>query len=373
MIGQPSAGSAVGHSLGAAISKWLGAGDYTVAKNTLVQRAASGIPMMHNSGQSTTIRHREFITQVNGTVGFNVQRSIILNPGLASSFPWLSGIARNYQEYEWKGLVFHFVPTSGTAVSNTSAALGTVMLQTSYRSTDAPPESKIEMMNEFWANEVVPFDSMCHPIECSPKENPFNVHYVRSGNAVGEPLMYDLGVTYLATQGQQSAYAVGDLWVTYEVELKKPIVSSNATNVSDLSAASFTLSTPSTPFPNTPPSQVIIEGTLPITYTPSGRINVPPGYPGTFYVAVTVIAGSTFSAASWQGPPVYTNAAGKSYPSGFNALGQTIAGATATATTLVYQIAFSPVDSSAASVVNLPTPSWTGTAAGTLVTVIYVA
>jgi len=43
-------------------------------------------------------------------------------------------------------------------------------------------------------------------------------------------LLYDLGVTYVATSGQQTNGAVlGDLWVTYEIELKKPMVYTNVT------------------------------------------------------------------------------------------------------------------------------------------------
>lgn len=326
--------------------------------------------MMHNTGQSTIIRHRELVTQVTGSTGFTVQNAIVLNPGIQASFPWLASIASNYQEYEWRGLVFHFMPTSGTAVSATSAALGTVMLQTTYRSSDSAPESKVAMMNEYWANEVVPFDTMAHPIECSPKENPFNVHYVRSGNPVGDPLLYDLGTTYVATQGQQSAYVVGDLWVTYEVELKKPMVASNVTALSHLVSGIFTTPTTALPFNSTVSTTFV--GALPVTFSDTGRFNVPAGYDGTFYAQVIVNATTTFTAAAWTGVPTYTNAAAVGLAGGFSSFPQTIAGATATATCLSYSTCFSPTDSSKASVVNLPTPSWTGTAFSTSVVITYV-
>jgi len=236
MLGSPSTGSAVGSSLGAAISKWLGAGDYTVGTNSVVRsslKAASSVPMMHADGQSIIVRHKEYLGEVLSATSFTVQQSFPLNPGLQSTFPWLAGIAVKFQEYRIKGMVFHYIPTSGSAVSSTNAALGSVMLQTSYRSTDAPPTSKVEMLNEYCSNEAVPCEPFAHPIECDPKENPFNVQYVRSGPvAPGETqLMYDLGQTHVAVAGCQTAGNVlGDLWVTYEVELKKPMVSSNVTN-----------------------------------------------------------------------------------------------------------------------------------------------
>ena len=60
------------------------------------------------------------------------------------------------------------------------------------------------MINEYCSNEVVPMETMAHPVECDPKENPFNVQYVRTlAVAPGETqLMYDLGVTHVATSGQ---------------------------------------------------------------------------------------------------------------------------------------------------------------------------
>jgi hypothetical protein len=88
------------------------------------------------------------------------------------------------------------------------------------------------MLNEYCSNEVVPCDSMAHPIECDPKENPFNVQYVRSsGVATGESLLlFDLGTTHVAVSGcQTTGNVLGDLWVTYEIELKKPLVASNVT------------------------------------------------------------------------------------------------------------------------------------------------
>ena len=54
--------------------------------------------------------------------------------------------------------------------------------------------------------------------------------------------MYDLGVTHVAVSGQQANDVVlGDLWVTYEVELKKPILYSNVTSPG---VALFGLDTP---------------------------------------------------------------------------------------------------------------------------------
>ncbi len=295
-IGAPIAGSAVGSSLGAAMSKWLGAGDYAVGKNTLVQRASANIPMMHNTSQSVLVRHREFIGTINGSTGFVVQKAIKINPGLVDTFPWLARIAQRFQEYEFKGMVYHYVPTSGT-FNGSTAALGTVMMQTTYRSTDTAPANKIELLNEYNSNETVPFETMVHPIECDPKENPFAVHYIRStGTGVSDQLLYDLGTTFVATQGMSTTDVVGDLWCTYEVELKKPLISSPVV----VSPAYFGCSyaAPSTTdFFGGATAGVV--GTLPITAT--GRLITIPARGGSYLIQVNITSVAGVTAAATLG------------------------------------------------------------------------
>ncbi len=235
LIGMPAGGASVGSSLGAALSKWLGSGDYTVGSNVIVKKALKGsdsVPMMHQDGQSIVVRHKEYLGEIYGSENFRVNQSFELNPGNSSTFPWLSGVAAHFQEYKIRGLVFHYVPTSGSAVAATNAALGSVMMQTSYRSNDTPPASKVELLNEYCSNESVPSEPFAHPVECDPRENPFNVQYVRTGAVpTGDSkLLYDLGITHVAVSGQQiTDKALGDLWITYEIELKKPVLESNTT------------------------------------------------------------------------------------------------------------------------------------------------
>jgi len=254
-----------------------------------------------------TVRHREYIGPISGSTAFNVAYALPINPGLSGTFPWLSGIAVNFQEYNIKGMVYHYVPTSGSAVSSTNSALGSVMIQTSYRSTDAAPASKIQMLNEYWANEVVPSDTMCHPIECDPKENPFAIHYVRAGSIPsGEPLLYDLGVTFVCTQGMQATNQVGDLWVTYEVELKKPMVSSNVTTLGGYYASRFAGGQSSNIFVG---AQTSITGNLPISFN-TNTITLPVGLVGTFVISLhaTSVAGLTDTTGNpWFGNPTLTN------------------------------------------------------------------
>jgi hypothetical protein len=298
----PTAGGVIGNSLAGALSRWIGAGDYSINNNSIVQKslkAASSIPLMHVDSQSIVVRHKEYLGEVKSSQGFAVQQSYPLNPGMSTTFPWLSGIAVKFQEYKIRGLVFHYIPTSGSAVSSTNAALGSVMLQTSYRATDALPGSKVEILNEYCSNEVVPCDSMAHPIECDPKENPFNVQYVRSRSVpAGETqLMYDLGITHLAVAGSQSATPVvlGDLWVTYEIELKKPILASNVT--SDISSGNAVITTGLSAASYYGSGTTTLSGPTPITVT-GNTMTFPKGCVGVFQIVVWIDAPSLSSTAA---------------------------------------------------------------------------
>jgi len=304
VVGLGQEGAGLGQSLGASLSRWLGSGDYSVRSNSLVNslKASGTIPSMHRNDQTVVVRHKEFVTQVYSSQDFEVQRTFVLNPGLQSTFPWLHAIAANYQQYSIKGMVFHYVPSSGAAVSGTSGALGTVMLQTSYRSTDDPPSSKVEILNEYWASESVPSNSFAHPIECSPLENPFNVHYTRTGELPSDEnqLMYDVGATHLAVSGQQSdGQPIGDLWISYEIELKKPILQSDVTSQSHVG---YIYNDSSPTFADLLGPSPQITGSIPMTAN-ARDIFFPTGSYGEYYMLVRVA-----SAAPWFTNPVSMSA-----------------------------------------------------------------
>jgi hypothetical protein len=242
---------------------------------------------MHNQNQSVVVRHREFLGEIKGSTAFTIQGEYVINPGMSSTFPWLSGIAANFQEYRFKGVVFHYVSTSGTAVSGTNPAIGSVMMQTTYRSNDVPPATKIDMLNEYWACESGTAEAFAHPIECSPKENPFSTQWIRTTSVpTGDNmLLYDLGKMFIATSGQPAAgNPIGDLWVTYEVELRKPVTSSNVTSTNlfyqckwNVGGGSWFANPVSAP-----------QGNLNLTIdTSAPKISLPVGLRGTFLVCAS--------------------------------------------------------------------------------------
>lgn len=372
MLGHASAGASLGTGLGAAISRWLGQGDYNVVSNSIVKsslRASDSIPSMHKTGQTVTIRHKEFLTSIKGSTNFTVQRFFLLQPGDTNTFPWASGIASHFQQYRIKGMVFHYVPTSGYAVSGTNPAIGAVMIQTSYRANEAAPTSKTEMLNEYWASEASPAESFCHPIECSPKENPFSVHYVRTvvPPENDTPLMYDLGVTYIATQGMPANdNIVGDLWVTYEIEFTKPLIKSNTHDavLNGALEASYNVA------PGTPFGTLLMTAKGSLKFTAQTRtITFPIGIVGEFVVHIDIQAASTFSAMDLSGAATFVNCT--EIPLGDTGVNytRTVLTGTGALGRGHYTLAVALTDPSSQATITIPAYTWTGTAYASHITI----
>jgi hypothetical protein len=216
-------GGGFGNSAGAFVSKILGQGAYSIKQNTLLATGDAGVPAMHSADESIRFRRREYIGDVSSAVNL-AQTRFPINPGMANTFPYLSQIAANFEQYEFKGLIFEFRSMSADALNSTNTALGTMILAARYDSNNlAAWANKQQVENEMWSVSDKPANSIMFPVECDPKENPFAVHYVRYSDAVtGDRNLYDMGSFYVCAAGSQAAAVVGELWVSYDVVLKKP-------------------------------------------------------------------------------------------------------------------------------------------------------
>lgn len=219
-------GKHFGDIAGAGVSKIFGQGAYKIKQNTIYGDMCSGVPVMHSASESVVFRHREYIADVSSSSTF-VTTSYSVNPGLAATFPFLAAIAQNFQEYEFRGLVFEFKSTSADALNSTNTALGTIILAAQYRA-DAPAfVDKQQMLNEMWATDSKPAENNLLPIECDPSENPFKVQYVRAGAITsGDIKMYDLCNLVVGSYGSQAQAVVGELWCSYDIILRKPLLTS---------------------------------------------------------------------------------------------------------------------------------------------------
>lgn len=208
----------------AAMDMVEGRGAYTIRKNTMLMDGAEQAPVMHSIADGVRIRHREYIQDIQTSTTFSNQ-TFVLNPGLSETFPWLSAIAQNFEQYEWMGVIVQLKSISSDAIaSSTNLAMGTIIMAAEYNVAQPPYVNKQQMENSFFACSAKPSEDFRMPIECDPAENPLAVHYVRTGAVPSgqDPRMYDMCNLQVATVGSQAAYTVAELWISYDVILRKP-------------------------------------------------------------------------------------------------------------------------------------------------------
>lgn len=218
-------GRDIGQYAGNFVSKIFGLGAYDMKQNSIWDKLSAGqVPAMHSTDESIVFRHREYITDIVSSTSPFQATNYDINPGLVTSFPFLSQLAASFQQYRFRGLVYEFKSSSADALSATSTNLGYVALAAQYRS-DAPTfTDKIAMMNEMWSVDVKPAENVLLPIECDPNENVLPFNYVRTGplSPNQDKKFYDVARLCVATGSTPNANTIGELWVTYEIEFKKP-------------------------------------------------------------------------------------------------------------------------------------------------------
>ena len=212
-------------------SRTSGRGEYVT--NDLVSSSGAKqnvVPDFHPSDITTvTLSNREYLRDIYAPLDglqFSLQ-SFNINPGLKSVFPWLAQIAANYEEYEFKQLIFTYKSTVADFAA-ASGQVGQVMIATQYNPQSQDFATKEEMMLYDGSMSCKTSESMLHGVECDPSKNSGSAgKYVRIAPPdLGDDLKdFDLGKLSVAVMNCPSTYngqQLGELWVSYTIELRKP-------------------------------------------------------------------------------------------------------------------------------------------------------
>ena len=173
---------------------------------------ALGVPRSVNTGSgSTIIKHREYLGAVVGTTTILV-KSYNVNPGLATTFPWLANIANNYEKYKVRKLSAQYVTSSGSTTG------GRVGLAFGYNPSEANPESKQQFFSIIPNREEAPWEDIHLSIQPTNETK-----YIRIGGVSnGTVNTYDMGKLLVMTSNNASGAVVGEIFVEYEIELIRP-------------------------------------------------------------------------------------------------------------------------------------------------------
>lgn len=188
-----------------------------------------------NANKSRRINSSELIGSIVGSTTFDSSQKFSINPGLATSFPWLAPIAAQWQQYCFHKLQYRYVTRSSTA------STGSIYLSPDYNPKETPPTTEQQASNTQDAVEDVIWKTIICVLD--PKAMfPFGPRkQIRSTSVAGDVSLYDAGRMFVCVTGESSAAEIGKLWVDYDVELFVP-QNSPSTYLSPSSISQYTIS-----------------------------------------------------------------------------------------------------------------------------------
>jgi len=189
-----------------------------------------------------------------------------------------------------------FRPTSGM-VSGSNSAMGSVVVAAQYNVLDAAFTSKYQMENWEGAVSAVPYETINFGVECKKSKIFSDRLYVRSlAPPAGADLrLYDVCDVTVATQGMQSANVnLGELWISYDVELCMPKLTATGAGTP---YAIMTTSTPTNANPFNGASYSI--GSVTTIAAAGNTVTLPSSLPTGLYMMMYVVYGSSASCGSY--------------------------------------------------------------------------
>jgi hypothetical protein len=177
---------------------------------------------------SCRVVHRELVASISGgsTTAFAVASTLALNPGISSTFPWLSSLAVNWEMYRFNRLGVRYYTRCG------SGTAGSVIMSPDYDAADPAPSTELVASSNMGAVEDAPWKDQflnLRPAELhalGPKK------YVRSVALAAnlDLKTYDAGNVFICTVDSAAAAGWGKIWVEYDVTFYSPQVNPQAIN-----------------------------------------------------------------------------------------------------------------------------------------------
>lgn len=156
------------------------------------------------------------IPEISGSTTFAQQARVEINPGLASTFAWLSQVAVNYAEYRIKKMIFRYITRSPTTKS------GSFMMTPLYDPLMAPPTSEQgaaavrgTLEGPIWTEQSISIDRLV--------DNAYNKYFVRDGPVASDLKTYDPMLLVIYTNDCADSSPVGKLYVDYEIDFFEPV------------------------------------------------------------------------------------------------------------------------------------------------------
>lgn len=202
-----------------------------VSKQTKTSR-----PIITSAGETVTVKHREYIADISAANSSFTVTPVPINPGLSTSFPWLSQIATRYESYTFDRLDYVYQPICPTTTP------GSIMMAVDFDAADPIPTNKVSLMAYHNATRTAPWASTRYSSTRLDQHKFALERYTRAATVTGDIKTYDVGTIIVASQNTPATTTVlGELYVEYVVRFRTPQLTSVNTNVGRRNAQSLAL------------------------------------------------------------------------------------------------------------------------------------
>lgn len=185
-----------------------------VAISTRVQTVQ---PIVSRSAKSMRIQHRELVlASIPGSVAFQNQFSLSINPGLSGTFPWLAPQAAQWEQYAVRKLIAQYVPIAPTSTQ------GDVIISPDYDASDPTPTTEAQAANAMDAVEDACWKRIDVVLDVPSMMGLGPRRYVRQGNVAGDVKTFDVAKLFVSTVNETGTSAIGKLYLDYDIEFFVP-------------------------------------------------------------------------------------------------------------------------------------------------------
>jgi hypothetical protein len=176
-----------------------------------------GAPTITRFNGGCRIAHRELVDEsiVNSTT-FAVQSVLELNPGLATTFPWLAPQAAQWEQYCCKRLVAQYIPFAPTSTQ------GDVIMSPEYDASDTVPTTEAQAANVQGSLTDACWKQLNMTLDPTAMMGIGPRKFVRSANVAGDPKTFDVGRLFICTNNGANTNAIGKVFLDYEFEFYIP-------------------------------------------------------------------------------------------------------------------------------------------------------
>lgn len=245
------------------------------------------------------IVHTEFVQDIIGSSSGNFAMLLAnpVQPGFASTFPWLSRIAALFDSYIVNSIRFHYEPLCSTSTA------GGIFMSLDPDASDPIPIDKAAMMSYVHSSHGPLWKSCGFSVSSKSLDALSSKHYVRTGVVPNSSLpTYDVGWIYCAIQATGTTGSLGEFYVTYDISMFDAGLNRTALALTDNTYVAYNTATGGFNraqylFGTTP----MFGGQLPLSVSPgSGNItNVFFECSGTFWCVLMVSTTGTAPTANF--------------------------------------------------------------------------